>query len=183
MTRGSDGPGAPGEAAADLTIYAQDGRIIDVFRNWANRVDALGDKTICIADDESSRLDLAQPFHDANWIRADRCIITQKPVGVHLAQSGDVLELTPKTFKRVDTLSLSDRYVDGTETGDVDSSLIRDRQIMAKDGIVIVNCLVAEGMLVEEPEIILRGVIDTKNVKIIDKLRRRLGRRRDEFVF
>ncbi len=88
-----------------------------------------------------------------------------------LAENGSVINLSKKSYKITKTLNLSQIYVDGTETGNIDSSLIRERQIMSSEGIVVISLVVAEGMLIREPEILTRGFIKQENTKIIKNLK------------
>jgi ribonuclease J len=88
-----------------------------------------------------------------------------KPSRIIIAKNGDVLELTPKTFKRTEKLPLSVIYVDGGETGDVASSFIKDRSIMSTDGVIFINAVVSRGMLLSKPEIVDKGFISNENSK------------------
>ncbi len=88
-----------------------------------------------------------------------------------LADNGNIIELSKKNYMITETLNLSQIYVDGSETGNIDSSLIRERQVMSMDGIVIITLVVAEGMLIREPEVITRGFIKQENTKIIKNLK------------
>lgn len=88
-----------------------------------------------------------------------------------LAENGSLIQLNKKNYKIKETLNLSQIYVDGSETGNIDSNLIRERQAMSSEGIVIVSLVVAEGMLVREAEVITRGFIKQENTKIIKQLK------------
>jgi ribonuclease J len=51
-------------------------------------------------------------------------------------------------------------FVDGSRVGDVGPSVVREREALAKDGIVVISLLLDDsGRLREEPEIITRGFI------------------------
>ncbi len=88
-----------------------------------------------------------------------------KPSRIIIAKNGDVLELTSKSFKRVDRLPLSVIYVDGGETGDVASSFIKDRSVMSTDGVIVINAVISQGMLLGKPEIVDKGFISSENNK------------------
>ena len=91
---------------------------------------------------------------------------------IQIANCGDILELTSNSFKCVDSLSLSQIYVDGTETGDAASDVIKDRQIMSSEGAVAIILLIGEGMLLHEPNIIDNGVLGETSkhlIKIMQK--------------
>ena len=63
-------------------------------------------------------------------------------------------------------------YVDGTEIGNVSSSVIKERHILASDGIIIITIVTAEGMLLKKPEIITKGFIKEENVAIVKLLQK-----------
>lgn len=103
-----------------------------------------------------------------------------------IAKNGDVLELTKRSFKVVDKISLSEMYVDGTEIGDVAGEVIRERHLMSTDGIIFISSVISQGMALCEPEIVAKGFISKENTKIHnllkkeieDKIRRLLIERR-----
>jgi len=107
-----------------------------------------------------------------------------------IAKNGDVLELTKKSFKKIDKIPLSEMYVDGTEVGDVAGDVIKERHLMSTDGVIFITSVISQGMALNEPEIISRGFISIENQKIHsmikketeDKIRRLLieRRKRDE---
>jgi ribonuclease J len=51
--------------------------------------------------------------------------------------------------------------VDGARVGDVGPSVVREREALARDGIVVISLIVEKrsGRLMEEPEIITRGFV------------------------
>ena len=55
--------------------------------------------------------------------------------------------------------------MDGGETGDVASSFIKDRSVMSTEGVIVINAVVSEGMLLGKPEIIDKGFISEENHK------------------
>ena len=90
-----------------------------------------------------------------------------KSSSILISQNGDVLELTDKSFKKVDSLKLMDVYVDGTEIGNVDSSLIKDRQRISTDGIIFLTLALKDGTLTKKPGIITKGFIGHSNSKMM----------------
>jgi ribonuclease J len=52
-------------------------------------------------------------------------------------------------------------FVDGARVGDVGPSVVREREALARDGIVVISLIVEKrsGRLMEEPEIITRGFV------------------------
>jgi len=74
-----------------------------------------------------------------------------------IGHNGDILELTKKHFKKIDSIELSNIYVDGSETGDADSIIIRDRQLMSIDGIVMITVFISDKKIIDAPQVISRG--------------------------
>ena len=70
-------------------------------------------------------------------------------------------------------LSLGDRvpggyvFVDGSRVGEVGPSVVREREALAKDGIVVISLVLekSSGRLIEEPEIITRGFVYKRDAK------------------
>lgn len=57
-----------------------------------------------------------------------------------LLENGDVLALNKKEIRKVGNVGADDVYVDGNRIGDVGNVVIRDRKIMANDGILVAIC-------------------------------------------
>ena len=80
-----------------------------------------------------------------------------------LADIGSVIELTTKTIKIADTPAPSGSIlVDGSGVGDVGAVVLRDRKILAEDGMVVIILNLQHGQMLNEPEIITRGFIYVK---------------------
>ena len=80
-----------------------------------------------------------------------------------LPDIGSVIELTTKTIKIADTPAPAGAVlVDGSGVGDVGAVVLRDRKILAEDGMVVVILNVQNNQLLHEPEIITRGFIYVK---------------------
>ena len=80
-----------------------------------------------------------------------------------LPEIGNVIELTTKTIKVADTPAPSGSvFVDGSGVGDVGAVVLRDRKILAEDGMVVLILNIQDGELISEPEIITRGFIYVK---------------------
>jgi len=99
-----------------------------------------------------------------------------------IAQNGDILELTQKSFKKINALELSQIYVDGTETGDVGSSIIRDRHTMSTDGVIMVTIVLSNGFLSVKPEIITRGFAEESNNKIIKLFEKEINEKTTQWL-
>lgn len=83
---------------------------------------------------------------------------------VHLLENGEVLRLSGGTAKIVQTLELKNVMVDGIGIGDVGSVVLRDRQRMAGDGMVVILVPVDQqhGQVYGDVEVISRGFVYMK---------------------
>ena len=80
-----------------------------------------------------------------------------------LPDIGNVIELTAKTIKVADTPAPSGSVmVDGSGVGDVGTVVLRDRKILAEDGMVVIVMNLQDGQILGEPEVITRGFIYVK---------------------
>ena len=89
-------------------------------------------------------------------------------------KNGDVLLMKDEKITLSEqTLPASDIYVDGNRIGEVRSSIIKERQIMANDGIIIViaNIDLNSNKLLNKPTITTRGfVLVNDNEKLLNEL-------------
>ena len=83
---------------------------------------------------------------------------------IFILQSGNVLELTPDEAKVTGDVPVGNILVDGLGVGDVGNIVLRDRQHLAEDGIVIVAFAMAAGsdLVLSSPEITSRGFVYLK---------------------
>ena len=81
-----------------------------------------------------------------------------------LPEIGNVIELTARTIKVNGSVPSGELMVDGSGVGDVGAVVLRDRKILAEDGMVVVilNISSHNNQLLGEPEIITRGFIYVK---------------------
>jgi len=86
---------------------------------------------------------------------------------VFLLEDGDVLELDQWSGKIDGKVSSGNVYVDGLSVGDVGTVVLRDRRMLARDGIVMVIITVNRqtGKLVGRPDVVSRGFVDTREAK------------------
>jgi ribonuclease J len=105
-----------------------------------------------------------------------------KPSHIVIAHNGDILELTKKHFKKIDSIDLSNIYVDGSETGDADSTIIRDRQVMSLDGIVMITIVISKNKLQQDPQILMRGFHSESSSNTIDVIKNDIKERMDRFL-
>jgi ribonuclease J len=80
---------------------------------------------------------------------------------IFILENGDVLELTADNGEIVDKVPTGMVFVDGTEIGDSEGLVLRDRQQLAADGILIAVVTVdaQTGDSVAAPELVARGFL------------------------
>lgn len=80
---------------------------------------------------------------------------------IFILSSGDVLELNQENAKVTGKVPVGDILVDGLGVGDVGNIVLRDRQHLAEDGIMIVVMALdgASGYLMAGPDIVSRGFV------------------------
>ena len=83
---------------------------------------------------------------------------------IFILQSGNVLEIKPDSAEIIGDVPVGNIRVDGLGVGDVGNIVLRDRQHLAEDGIVIVAFAMEEGKprAVSMPEITSRGFVYIK---------------------
>ena len=75
--------------------------------------------------------------------------------------NGDVLSIYKGTVKRAGVIQAGDVYIDGNRIGDIGTAVIKDRKIMANDGIIVVisNIDTKNHELLGKPNITTRGFV------------------------
>ena len=92
-----------------------------------------------------------------------------------IAGTGDVLELTEKSIRKNGKVPSGRVLVDGLNEGGVESVVLRDRQHLANEGMLVVIMTMSgeDNTMVSEPEIISRGFVYMKdNEALVGELRR-----------
>lgn len=86
---------------------------------------------------------------------------------IFILQSGNILELTDHSAEVVGQVHTGDILVDGLGVGDVGNIVLRDRQRLSEDGIIIVTlCLNEDASLVlGGPDIVSRGFVYVKGAE------------------
>ena len=90
-----------------------------------------------------------------------------------ILSNGDVLSLYKGKITRAKSIQAGDIYVDGNRIGDVSNAVMKDRKIMANDGIVVViaNIDVVNNKLLGNPNITTRGFVQVnENQEMLRKL-------------
>jgi ribonuclease J len=76
-------------------------------------------------------------------------------------KQGQVIEITQGNAAMRGTIDLSNIYVDGLGVGDIGNVILRDRQVMSEEGVVVVVVPIEKntGRFAAEPDVISRGFV------------------------
>ncbi len=87
------------------------------------------------------------------------------PENIAVVTNGQVIEFENGKMSLGENVGASSVFVDGSGVGDVGPDVMREREALARDGIVLVRLVVdrMNGSLLQEPEIISRGFIVSKD--------------------
>ncbi|MBR1691449.1 MAG: ribonuclease J [Lachnospiraceae bacterium] len=93
---------------------------------------------------------------------------------IFILQSGEVLELDDHSAEITGKVPVGDIFVDGLGVGDVGNVVLRDRQRLAEDGImiVVIGLDSYNNLIVAGPEIVSRGFVYVKEAdELLDEAR------------
>ncbi|MBN1321029.1 MAG: ribonuclease J [Thermoleophilia bacterium] len=95
---------------------------------------------------------------------------------IFLMENGDVLELTPDSAQITGKVQAGMILVDGFAMGDLQDLVLRDRQHLASDGLVMVVIArsAQDGSIVAEPEVIFRGFAHAGEMEELSEAAKRL---------
>ena len=96
------------------------------------------------------------------------------PRNIVISDVGKVIEITAKSVKLNGTVPAGKVFVDGYGVGDVGAVVLRDRQHLAQDGmiVVVVSMSGEDGQVISGPDIITRGFVYVKESEaLMDELR------------
>ena len=97
------------------------------------------------------------------------------PSNIVIAGVGDVVELSAKRIQKNGAVPSGRVLVDGTNDAGVENIVLRDRQHLAQDGmlVVVMTMSTQDGTMISEPEIITRGFVYVKdNAQLMEEMRR-----------
>ncbi len=114
-----------------------------------------------------TRPKFALPVHgEYKHLKAQAKIAAQMGVekdNIFIVQSGDVLKIRDGKMERDGQVAAGMVFVDGLGVGDVGNVVLRDRQRLAQDGIMLITfAMDAENRVVSELEIVTRGFVYVK---------------------
>lgn len=92
-----------------------------------------------------------------------------KPNHVLVGDNGQIFEFTTRTGRKGGLVTAGHVFVDGLGVGDVGNIVIRDRQQLAQEGIVIVVMVMdtASGQIVSGPDIVSRGFVYVRDAEAL----------------
>lgn len=96
------------------------------------------------------------------------------PKNIVISDIGKVIEVSQKEIKVTDTVPAGRVFVDGYGVGDVGAVVLRDRQHLAQDGmiVVVVSMSGEDGQVISGPDIITRGFVYVKeSEELLEELR------------
>ncbi len=98
---------------------------------------------------------------------------------IAIVENGQVIEFQDGEMRLGERVPGGWVFVDGSGVGTVDMDILREREALARDGLVVVNLALDAntGHLLDEPEIITRGFVHPGDSQdLVDAIRRRVAR-------
>ncbi len=96
------------------------------------------------------------------------------PNNIVISDIGHIIEVGPKSIKLNGTVPSGRVFVDGYGVGDVGAVVLRDRQHLAQDGMIVVTTVISaeDGQIISGPDIITRGFVYVKeSEELMEELR------------
>jgi len=94
-----------------------------------------------------------------------------------VAENGQIVELSDGKLKLGERIPGGYVFVDGESIGDIDHDVMKEREQLARNGIVIIDLSVdkVKGRLIHEPEVITRGFLSPEDAeRLIPEIRKRV---------
>ncbi len=97
---------------------------------------------------------------------------------IAIVQNGQVIEFTDGQLKLGNRIPGGYVFVDGSGVGDVDRSVMREREQLSQDGIILVSLVIDKGSgRLRDTEVIARGFMASEDAtNLFDDLKVRIGR-------
>lgn len=96
---------------------------------------------------------------------------------IAVVENGTVIELSEKSMEIGERLPGGYVFVDGSGVGDIGPRVMREREMLARDGFVVVHLSVdsEDGTLLREPEIVSKGFVFVRDAEqLFEHARRRI---------
>lgn len=89
------------------------------------------------------------------------------PENISVIENGQMVEFENGEMRLGDRVPGGYVFVDGSRVGEVGPSVVREREALARDGIVVISLVLekSSGRLMEDPEIITRGFVYKRDAK------------------
>ncbi|MDY6970431.1 MAG: ribonuclease J, partial [Spirochaetota bacterium] len=100
--------------------------------------------------------------------------LNMKSSRIMIAENGDVLSLTKKSFQKEDFLHLKTIFVDGTETGSIESETIKDRIVMSEDGLIVITALIVNREYKPPLQFLVKGFMAPSKKGFYDAMTREI---------
>jgi len=94
-----------------------------------------------------------------------------------VAENGQTVELSDGKLKLGERIPGGYIFVDGQSIGDIDHDVMKEREQLARNGIVIIDLSVdkVKGRLIHEPEVVTRGFLSPEDAeRLIPEVRKRV---------
>lgn len=89
---------------------------------------------------------------------------------IMIGKDGDIIEINQNEMKKIDHLGIQRVFVDGKGVGDIGNRVLKDREALSQDGVVMVIVAIKGLKIHGKPEVISRGFIYVKeNIDMIDE--------------
>ena len=104
---------------------------------------------------------------------------------IFISENGRVLELTPTSARLAGSVPAGQVLLDGTLGNDVASAVLRDRQAMSEDGVIIVALSVdyRNGIVTAGPEVVARGFALGDNDGALKQMRTIAAEAAEEYAY
>ena len=96
---------------------------------------------------------------------------------IQIIEDGDILEITPDSIALIDHVACGNVFVDGLGVGDIGQIVLRDRQVLAQDGILMAVLTVDKetGQPLAGPDIVSRGFVYMRDAEeLLESARERI---------
>ena len=119
------------------------------------------------------------PYHGEYRMLKEHCDLATScdipKENTFILENGDILSISKTDIKKHGKVTAGDVYVDGSRIGDVGNVVIKDRKLMASNGILVIiaNIDISKRLLLASPAITTRGyILVNENEDLIKSIER-----------